>query len=66
MGRRSKIYEILDKNIESDNERDIVKTYISNLLKANSEMEKSISNLKKNKIKNSRRNKKIDRWINKK
>lgn len=47
MSKRNKIYELIDENIETAHIREQVKEYISNLLKTNSSLEKSVQRSKK-------------------
>ena len=47
MSRKQRIFELIDRNVASPIARNMIKDYISNLLKNNTTLEKSISESKK-------------------
>lgn len=49
MGKRSKIYQLIDDNMVDEKAKNQVINYISNLLKMNTELEKVIQKSKKKK-----------------
>ena len=46
MGRKKRIFEIIDESVVSSQAGDLIKDYISNLLKHNTTLEKSINESK--------------------